>query len=188
MLSRIQEKRASIRFQKGKKGKKPKKAKEGKNQKFNKAKKKKKMDPKALAAATPLPVLGPRGLVVDNPVGALHVVRETGIKKPIKRRPAIPPPLFGQQNQDGTVFRDVYMVNYETNEEAIYQGGFAELVGRAGAAFERVLARPPSRFELAGRTVWNWPKPDHFLFLSGACTHVRRPWMIGLPKSCPSGQ
>ncbi len=70
--------RTYFRFQKGGKAKKGKKEK-GKNKKFIKAKKKKKIDPKMLAASTPLSPPRPHGLLVENPVGALQVVRDTNL-------------------------------------------------------------------------------------------------------------
>lgn len=139
MLARIVDKRKSIRFMKQKKGKakgekkvkekkkkkEKKEKKETKKSKFNKKGKKKKMDPAALAE------LPAQGLLVKDPVGALLVRPPPAKAPPRKRKPAVPPPLFGRADGNGNVARDIFYWDHATGDEGVIAGAFAEPPGTA---------------------------------------------------------
>jgi hypothetical protein len=52
-------------------------------------------------------------------------------KQPVKRRPAVPPPLFGRVNDDSVVMRDLYVIDSETSEEMVLPHSFPEHVSSA---------------------------------------------------------
>jgi hypothetical protein len=142
VLARIVDKRKSIRFEKNKKGKKKgekkeKKAKEKKekkespvkNSRFSKANKKNKKKLDATMLAVDLPA---QGLLVKDPVGALPI-REVPAAAPArKRKPAVPPPMFGSEDPEtGHVLRDIFYWDAVTSEEGVIAHAFSEPPGTA---------------------------------------------------------
>eukprot|EP00039_Didymoeca_costata_P006287 m.88914 g.88914 ORF g.88914 m.88914 type:complete len:443 (-) comp13197_c0_seq1:4861-6189(-) len=144
MIKRIHDKRKSIRYQsKKKKDKNDKKDGDSKHQKkFSKANKakKKKMNPAELAKS---PIeLNPHGILVKNPVGALPIVKPELDKPKKRKKPAVPPPLFGVES-NGSVLRDVY--DYEP--DSVTKRGYNERIGHANEDWNR--SGLPVRKELA---------------------------------------
>jgi len=133
MLERIQDKRKSIRYQKKKRGfftkrqKLPAGSAGGKFSKGKKAKKKK-VDPAELAKAQE-PV-GEHGIFVRNPSRAIPLVKLNVAKAKKKKKPAVPPKLFGTESADGTTCqRSVYTYD----EDQIVGDAYAEPIADAEA-------------------------------------------------------